>query len=161
MNGDMAGTRNGAWPDDGIILYDGVCVLCSGWMRFVVARDLAGRFRFTPIQSTYGQALATALGIDPNDPDTNAVLLGGRIYRRSDAALAVLQTLPRWRWVRVFALLPRRLHDRLYDVVARKRYRFFGKNERCDIGDPSFVDRIVTAIAPEQNPVEKRSLRRE
>ena len=60
------------WPDDGIILYDGVCVLCSGWMRFVLRRDRDGLFRFTPIQSDYGSALARALGIDPVDPDTNA-----------------------------------------------------------------------------------------
>src|SRR3978361_1287821 len=58
------------WPDDGVILYDGVCVLCSGWMRFVLRR--ARLFRFTPIQSDYGRALARALGIDPADPDTNA-----------------------------------------------------------------------------------------
>jgi predicted DCC family thiol-disulfide oxidoreductase YuxK len=150
MKADMAGVRNDIWPDDGIILYDGVCVLCSGWMRFVVARDPARRFRFTPIQSTYGQALATALGIDPADPDTNAVLLDGRVYRRSDAALAVLQTLPHWKWVRQLRWLPRRLRDPLYNVLARKRYALFGKYDRCDVGDASFAGRIVTAMAPEQ-----------
>ena len=148
MNADPGGVPNDVWPDDGIILYDGVCVLCSGWMRFVIARDHAGRFRFAPIQSPYGRALASALGIDPADPDTNAVLVGGRIYRRSDAALAVLQALPRWKWVRALGLLPRRLRDRLYDVVARKRYALFGKHDRCDMVDASLAGRVVTAIAP-------------
>ena len=147
MKGDQAGVPKEVWPDDGIILYDGVCVLCSGWMRFIIARDRGCRFRFTPIQSPYGQALASALGIDPADPDTNAVLLDGRIYRRSDAALAVLRTLPRWRWVRGLGILPRRLRDGLYNVVARKRYVLFGKHVHCDMGERSFAGRIVTTMS--------------
>jgi len=51
------------WPDDGVILYDGVCVLCSGWVRFIVNRDAARRFRFTPIQSAYGRQFAITLGL--------------------------------------------------------------------------------------------------
>jgi predicted DCC family thiol-disulfide oxidoreductase YuxK len=62
------------WPDNGIILYDGICVLCSGWMRFVLRRDHQRLFRFTPIQSDYGRALALSLGINPEDPDTNALV---------------------------------------------------------------------------------------
>ena len=60
-----------------MILYDGVCVFCSRWVRFVAARDNAQRFRFTAIQSGYGTRLAKAFGIDPGDPDTNAVIHGG------------------------------------------------------------------------------------
>jgi predicted DCC family thiol-disulfide oxidoreductase YuxK len=65
------------WPDDDVILYDGVCVFCSRWVRFVAARDVKRRFRFTAIQSPYGTRLAQAFGIDPGDPDTNAVIRGG------------------------------------------------------------------------------------
>ena len=61
------------WPDDDVILYDGVCIFCSRWIRFVATRDVARRFRFTAIQSAYGTRLAQAFGIDPDDPDTNAV----------------------------------------------------------------------------------------
>ena len=70
----MLGEKGG----QGLVLYDGVCVLCSGWFRFVARRDIARRFRFTAIQSDYGRALALKLGIDPDDPLTNAVLLDGR-----------------------------------------------------------------------------------
>lgn len=59
----------------GLVLYDGVCVLCSRWFRFVAERDTGRRFLFTAIQSEYGRALALKLGIDPDRPDTNAVLL--------------------------------------------------------------------------------------
>ncbi len=78
------------WPDDDVILYDGVCVFCSRWIRFVATRDTARRFRFTAIQSAYGTRLAQAFGIDPDDPDTNAVIHGGVAYFKSDAALTVL-----------------------------------------------------------------------
>ena len=73
------------WPDDDVILYDGVCVFCSRWIRFIAARDRDRRFRFTAIQSPYGTRLAQAFGIDPQDPDTNAVIHGGVAYFKSDA----------------------------------------------------------------------------
>ena len=75
------------WPDDNVILYDGVCVFCSRWVRFVATHDIERRFRFTAIQSPYGTQLAQAFGIDPDDPDTNAVVHGGVAYFKSDAAL--------------------------------------------------------------------------
>jgi len=86
---------------DGTVLYDGVCVLCSAWFRFVATRDLAARFRFTPIQGQYGRQMAGRLGIDPDHPHTNAVIIEGRAYLRSSAALQVLCRLPGWSWTRV------------------------------------------------------------
>lgn len=147
MNADTPGAPI-AWADDGVILYDGVCVFCSRWMRFVMARDTEQRFRFTAIQSPYGRALAAAVEIDPDDPDTNAVVIGGRVFRRSDAALVVLASLPRWRWVRVLSVFPRRLRDGLYDLVARNRYALFGKHQRCDLGDAAVRDRVLSDLPP-------------
>jgi predicted DCC family thiol-disulfide oxidoreductase YuxK len=143
------GNANGApiaWPDDGIILYDGICVLCSGWVRFIVERDRARRFRFTPIQSPYGRALARALGIDPENPDTNAVILDGVACRRSDAAIRVVSSLPCWRWVRWLRLVPRPLRDAFYRLVARSRYRVFGRHAVCDLGASSHADRVITVL---------------
>lgn len=136
------------WPDDGIILYDGVCVLCSGWVRFVVRRDVGRRFRFTPIQSPYGRALAQTLEIDPDDPDTNAVVLGGRALRRSDAALAVIATLPGWSWVRALRAVPGPVRDLAYTLIARNRYRIFGRHDVCDLGGPALAERIVLELPP-------------
>jgi predicted DCC family thiol-disulfide oxidoreductase YuxK len=131
------------WPDDGIILYDGVCALCSSWVRFVAKRDTARNFRFTPIQSPYGRRMAMALCIDQDDPDTNAVILNGNAYRRSDAALAVVSSLPRWGWVTVLRLFPRVVRDALYTRIARNRYQIFGRNNACDLGEATFADRII------------------
>ncbi|HKX65391.1 MAG TPA: DCC1-like thiol-disulfide oxidoreductase family protein [Rhizomicrobium sp.] len=143
MNANRSDT---SWPDDGIILYDGVCVLCSGWMRFVLRRDRDRLFRFTPIQSDYGSALARALGIDPQDPDTNAVIWKGVAYRRSDAALRVVSQLPGWGWVRALHLVPRFLRDVVYRIIARTRYRVWGRHTVCDLGGESYAERIVTKL---------------
>ena len=91
------------WPDDDVILYDGVCVFCSRWIRFVACATWRNDFCFTAIQSGYGTRLARAFGIDPDDPDTNAVIHGGKAFFKSDAALTVLSNLPGWGWTRVVA----------------------------------------------------------
>jgi predicted DCC family thiol-disulfide oxidoreductase YuxK len=131
------------WPDDDIILYDGVCVFCSRWIRFVATRDVARRFRFTAIQSGYGTRLAQAFGINPDDPDTNAVVHGGVAYFKSDGALTVLSNLPGWGWVRALRFVPKPVRDAAYNLVARNRYRIFGKYEECFIPDAAFRDRVM------------------
>ena len=132
-----------AWPDDDVILYDGVCVFCSRGMRFVATRDVGGRFRFTAIQSGYGARLAQAFGIDPDDPDTNAVVHGGVAYFKSDAALTVMGALPGWGWTRMLFGVPKPLRDTVYSLFARNRYRLFGKYEECFMPDAAFRARVL------------------
>jgi predicted DCC family thiol-disulfide oxidoreductase YuxK len=139
----MAPAAAKPWPDDDVILYDGVCVFCSRWIRFIAARDAAGRFRFTAIQSDYGARLARAFGIDPKNPDTNAVIHGGTASFKSDAALTVLSYLPGWRWVGALRAVPRPIRDAVYNLVARNRYRIFGKYEACFVPDTSFKNRVL------------------
>ena len=131
------------WPDDDVILYDGVCVFCSRWVRFVAARDTQRRFRFTAIQSGYGTHLAQAFGINPDDPDTNAVIHGGKAFFKSDAALTVLSSLPGWRWVRALRAIPKPLRDAVYSLVARNRYRIFGKYEECFVPNAEMRARVI------------------
>jgi predicted DCC family thiol-disulfide oxidoreductase YuxK len=127
----------------GLVLYDGVCVICSGWFRFVAERDPGRRFLFTAIQSDYGRALVEKLGIDPDNSETNAVLLDGGIYLRSDSALSVLAVLPGWGWTQVFRLVPKPLRDRVYRLIARNRYRLFGRHAACDLGGAQYADRVI------------------
>ncbi|MDE2375669.1 thiol-disulfide oxidoreductase DCC family protein [Bradyrhizobium sp.] len=131
------------WPDDDVILFDGVCIFCSRWVRFVARRDTARRFRFTPIQSAYGTRLARAFGIDPDDPDTNAVVHGGEVFLKSDAVLTVLSLLPGWGWVRVLFAVPKPLRDAVYNLVARNRYRIFGKYDECFVPDAELRARVL------------------
>ena len=136
-------TRMPQWPDDNVILFDGVCIFCSRWIRFVATRDVDRRFRFTPIQSAYGTRLAQAYGIDPDDPDTNAVIHGGTAHLKSDAALTVLSNLPRWGWTRALFLVPKPLRDVVYGLVARNRYHIFGKYEACFVPDAEMRARVM------------------
>jgi predicted DCC family thiol-disulfide oxidoreductase YuxK len=110
-------------------------VFCSRWIRFVAVRDTDKRFRFTAIQSAYGTRLAQTFGIDPGDPDTNAVIHGGVAHLKSDGALTVLSHLPGWRWTRVFFAAPKPLRDAVYNLVAKNRYRIFGKYDACFVPD--------------------------
>ncbi|HWG06658.1 MAG TPA: thiol-disulfide oxidoreductase DCC family protein [Beijerinckiaceae bacterium] len=131
------------WPDDDVILYDGVCVFCSRWTRFIAAHDREQRFRFTAIQSAYGTRLAQAFGIDPNDPDTNAVIHGGSAYFKSDATLTVISNLPGWRCARVLFAVPKPLRNAVYNLLARNRYRIFGKYEACFVPDAAMKARVM------------------
>jgi predicted DCC family thiol-disulfide oxidoreductase YuxK len=128
-------------PDD-TILFDGVCVLCSGWVRFVAARD-GGRFSFVPVQSPYGRILAERLGISADMPESNAVVLGGVAHFKSDAAVAVLSLLPSWDAARMLGWMPRRLRDTLYDRVAQNRYRLFGRTDACMVPPPGLARRVL------------------
>jgi predicted DCC family thiol-disulfide oxidoreductase YuxK len=134
----------GSKGQQGLILYDGDCVICSGWFRFVAARDTECKFMFTAIQSDYGRALALKLGIDPDNPATNAVLLDGEVHLRSDSALSALSALPGWRWTGFFRLVPRPVRDVLYSFIARNRYRIFGRKDVCDLGGAQYSDRVIS-----------------
>ncbi|MFC7379072.1 thiol-disulfide oxidoreductase DCC family protein [Brevundimonas sp. GCM10030266] len=132
-------------PDepDGLILFDGVCVFCSRWVRWVITHDRERRFRFLPIQSEAGRALAVRYGIDPEAPQTNAVVLGGRIFFKSDAALTVLGALPKTRALKALKATPRLLRDPLYDLIAKNRYAVFGRTDACVVPSPEDRERFL------------------
>ncbi len=115
-----------------VILFDAQCVLCSAHARFVLARDRRGYFRLASMQGEAGAALYRRFGIDPSDPDTMIVVEGDRVFRDSDAVLAVWRGLGwPWRAAGVMTLVPRSLRDPVYRWVARNRYRLFGRTEQC------------------------------
>jgi predicted DCC family thiol-disulfide oxidoreductase YuxK len=133
---------------DGLILFDGVCLLCSAWVRFVVARDAPARFRFATFQGEAGGACAARLGISVTAPESNAVVLDGRALFKSDAALAVLGALPGWRWVTALRAVPRPLRDWAYDRLARNRFLLFGRADLCMVPEPALARRFVTVAFP-------------
>jgi predicted DCC family thiol-disulfide oxidoreductase YuxK len=114
-----------------VVVIDGICVLCSRLYRFVSSRDHDGRFRFVTVQEPEGRALCQHHGIDPDNPATFILVEGDSGYVRSDAALRIVASLPGWGWTRLLRIIPRPLRDWAYDVVARNRYQWFGKNDVC------------------------------
>jgi predicted DCC family thiol-disulfide oxidoreductase YuxK len=114
-----------------IVLIDGVCVLCSRSYRFIRTRDRGRRFRFLAIQQPEGRSIALRYGIDPDQPATFILVEDDVAHVRSDAALRILGQLPHWRWTRVLRIVPRGLRNRVYDLIARNRYRWFGRLDVC------------------------------
>jgi predicted DCC family thiol-disulfide oxidoreductase YuxK len=117
--------------DERIVVFDGVCNLCSRSVRFILEHDVRGRLRFASLQSAIGRDLLVRNGIDPADAQTFLLVDGEKVYVRSDAALEIVKDLGVWRWLRVFGILPRGLRNGMYSVLARNRYRWFGKREVC------------------------------
>ena len=115
----------------GLILFDGVCVLCSRGCGFVNRRDRRGYFRFVPMQLAEGRPLAEQLGINPDRPDSFAFVENGQAYVKSEAVLRIARELPRWQWTWLFHFMPRVIRDAIYDLVARNRYRWFGRRDAC------------------------------
>lgn len=130
----------------GIILFDGVCVLCSRWVSFVLERDVARRFRFVAIQTPAGRALAERHGVDPDNPPTTIVIAGDTAHFRSDAALVVLRDLPLWGWTRFLRAVPGALRDWLYDRIAQNRYRIFGRRDACLVPTPDIRSRFIDRV---------------
>jgi predicted DCC family thiol-disulfide oxidoreductase YuxK len=118
-----------------IILFDGTCNFCSGAVRFVIARDPGGVFRFAALQSDAARrACAAARGALPGktDPGSIVVIVNGCVLERSDAVLAIASRLRfPWSLLGAFRVLPRALRDSLYHFVARHRHRWFGRCETC------------------------------
>ena len=126
------------------ILFDGVCNLCNGFVRFVVRRDPAARFRFAALQSPAAAALLREAGVASPLPDSVILVEDGRVYLRSGAALRIARGL-RFPWPLAYAaiVVPRFIRDRVYDAVAARRYRWFGRRDVCMVPTPELQKRFL------------------
>src|SRR5687767_14136218 len=132
-----------------LLMYDGVCGLCSRFLQFVLAHDHRAVFRFASLQSATGQSMVAHSGGDPEALTSFYVLANYRtaeaeVFTRSRAALFVARELG-WPWkaTALLRVLPDALLDRAYDRVARSRYRLFGRYEQCLTPSPEFRSRFV------------------
>jgi predicted DCC family thiol-disulfide oxidoreductase YuxK len=127
-----------------LLVFDGVCNLCNGFVRFLLARDAAGRLTFTTCQSEAGAEIMRQAGIDPLDPASVVLVDGNQTYVYSDASLLAIAALGgAWRLVLLARLIPRLLRDPAYRFVARRRYRWFGRSDTCRAPDPRWAGRFL------------------
>ena len=127
-----------------VLLFDGVCNLCHGVVRFVLDHDREARFRFAPLQSEVGRALLARFGLDADALDAVVLIDETGAHLRSDAALRVARRLgPPWSWLGPLAMIPRPLRDAVYDFIARHRYRWFGKKDACPLPRPEWRERFL------------------
>jgi predicted DCC family thiol-disulfide oxidoreductase YuxK len=126
-----------------LIVFDGICVLSSGFARTVVRFDREARFRFTTAQSALGEALYRRHGLRTDVYETNLVIIDGIAYTRMDGFIAVLDALGWRRAAKMLRMLPRRLRDAVYGLIARNRYALFGRKESCAIPSSALRERII------------------
>ncbi len=127
-----------------LIVFDGVCVLCSGFARMVVRLDRGKRFRFATAQSPLGQALYNKYGLRTDFYETNLVIIDGTAYQRLDSLIATADALGwPWRVARILRILPRSVRDGLYRLIAQNRYALFGRKDSCEIPTGELRNRII------------------
>jgi predicted DCC family thiol-disulfide oxidoreductase YuxK len=130
--------------DEKIVLFDGVCHLCTGSVQFIIRRDKRKKFRFASLQSDVGRRLVAEHGLDPAAVDTVVLIEDGRAFARSAAAVRIARHLDgAWKLAAAFWIVPRPLRDFLYRLLARFRYRWFGKHEACWLPTPELRSRFL------------------
>jgi predicted DCC family thiol-disulfide oxidoreductase YuxK len=126
-----------------IILFDGVCNLCSASVRFVIKRDTRKIFHFASLQSEFAKKIISANNIC-NSVKTIVLLKGNKIFLRSDAALEIAKELEGpWPLLYFLKIIPRFIRDAVYDFVSRHRYQWFGKTDTCWLPSPDLSTRFV------------------
>jgi predicted DCC family thiol-disulfide oxidoreductase YuxK len=130
--------------DRPIIIFDGHCVLCSAWARFVLRHDKRALFRLMAAQSPVGQAVFRHLHLDPDNFETNVLLENDRAWFRSAGTIRMFAHLGLpWSLARVLLVIPRPWLDALYDLIARNRINWFGRREACLLSEPAQKDRFL------------------
>lgn len=136
--------------EQGLVLFDGVCHLCQAGVRWVMHRDTQERFVFASLQDPGVQRVLASYGCEvaiEGELTTMVVIAGQKALTHSDAALAVARGLPGL-WspcARIGGWLPKWLRDGVYRLVAKHRYRLFGRSDVCWIPDASAANRMVHA----------------
>lgn len=130
--------------DRPLIVFDGECVFCSGWVQFLLKRDSKKRYRFIVAQTPLGEAIYRHYGLETRDYQTNLLLDKGRAYYKSDATIRMLEGLGMpWALAAVARVVPRRIADVAYGVVARNRLKIAGRRESCMVPTAEARERFL------------------
>jgi predicted DCC family thiol-disulfide oxidoreductase YuxK len=133
------------FPDDRpIIIFDGHCILCSRFARFILRHDRRAVLRLMAAQTPLGQAIYRHYNLDPVNYESNILLENGHAWFKSAGTIRMFAHLGfPWSLVKVLRLVPRGMLDRLYEVIARNRLRWFGSQSICFVADPAHRDRFL------------------
>ncbi|MGF6253388.1 thiol-disulfide oxidoreductase DCC family protein [Ensifer sp. LBL] len=134
-----------AFADDKpVIVFDGECIFCSGWVRFLLRHDRQAQYRYLTAQSPLGQALYRHYGLDTVRFESNMLIEDGVARFKSDGSIRTLARLGLpWSLANIFRILPAALRDPLYDLVARNRYRIAGRSQNCMAPTPEERRRFI------------------
>jgi predicted DCC family thiol-disulfide oxidoreductase YuxK len=134
-----------AFPDDRpIFIFDAHCVLCSRWVELVLRFDRAHLYRLLPAQSALGRALYVHYGLDPEDYETNILIIDGKPLFKSEGSIRLAMGLGfPWSMAGSLRILPRRFADALYECLARNRFWLFGRRQNCYLPRAMDRDRFI------------------
>ncbi|WP_270182142.1 thiol-disulfide oxidoreductase DCC family protein [Alkalihalobacillus sp. CinArs1] len=126
-----------------IILFDGVCNLCNGLVQFMLKHDKQSVFKFASLQSEVAAELLKNADVE-EIPDSIIVIADGRVYYKSRAVLYICKRLGGvFNFIRIIRILPVFIRDKMYDVIAKKRYALFGKRDSCMLPSKKYNDRFI------------------
>lgn len=126
-----------------VILFDGVCNLCNGFVNFLIDQDTNEQFKFASLQSSFGEDILKKNNLSTDDYQSVLVLDNDELFTKSSAIFKVIERLPKWRWLRIFKVLPSFILDVIYGLIAKNRYRIFGKQDSCRLPTPELRDRFL------------------
>ena len=126
------------------ILFDGVCNLCNGFVVFVIKRDPDAKFKFASLQSEEGIELQNEFDMVQERIETMVLVKNDNYYLKSDAVLRILKELNGlWPYLYYFIYVPRPIRDFVYDLIAKNRYRLFGRQDQCMVPTPDLKKRFL------------------
>ena len=130
--------------DKPVVLFDGVCNLCSSSVIFIIKRDRASKIKFASLQSEFGQEQMKRFKLPASLLNSVLLIKNGKLYQRSNAALEIVSVLDGlWPLFFIFKIVPRFFRDLIYDWIAKNRYRWFGKKEECMIPTLEMRERFI------------------
>jgi predicted DCC family thiol-disulfide oxidoreductase YuxK len=127
-----------------IVLFDGVCNFCNATINFVIEHDKAGYFKFAPLQSAIGEEMMAKHGIDRVETDSVILVEDDKAYVHSEAAVRIARRLDGvWSWAYKLRFVPRWIRDWAYKLIAKNRYRLFGRRDACMMPTPEIRARFL------------------
>ncbi|WP_268122279.1 thiol-disulfide oxidoreductase DCC family protein [Roseivirga pacifica] len=138
--------KNSSIENQDVLLFDGVCNLCNGAVNFIIDHDPIGHFKFAALQSDFGQEKLKALGYSQQNFDSLVLLSGDKVYKKSSAALRIAKKLSGlYPLLYVFIIIPPFIRHGIYDIIAKNRYKWWGKRDSCRMPTPELRARFVDA----------------
>lgn len=126
-----------------VVLFDGVCNLCNSSVQFIIERDVENRFKFSSLQSEFGQNFLRKNQLNTDNFDSILLVEGDQYYSKSTAALKIGQELKGLKWLKVFWIVPKFLRDFVYSIISINRYKWFGKQDNCWIPTPELQEKFL------------------
>ncbi|HSZ84709.1 MAG TPA: thiol-disulfide oxidoreductase DCC family protein [Puia sp.] len=127
-----------------IVLFDGVCNLCSRGIQFIIKHDKKNQFLFSSLQGKTGQGYLKQFNLPVNDINSFILIESNKLFTRSTAALRILKYLGNgWQLFYAFIIFPKFMRDGVYKLIAKNRYKWFGKKEACWIPTPELQSKFL------------------